>query len=67
MAHEDSNREPGREREQASDAAGHRLDERGERRHENDGGHPQHARKGQAQSPVEETHHEPPKQREGHR
>jgi hypothetical protein len=28
--------------------------------------YPQKDRKGQAQSPVEETHNEPPKQREGH-
>ena len=28
--------------------------------------HPQHARKGQAQSPVEETHNEPPKKKQGH-
>ena len=48
------------------DAAGERLDERGERRHENVPGQPQHARKGQAQSPVEETHFEPPKHKEGH-
>ena len=49
------------------DAAGERLDERGQRRHENLTGQPQHARKGQAQSPVEENHFEPPKEKEGHR
>jgi hypothetical protein len=27
---------------------------------------PQHARKGQAESPVEENHYEPPKHKEGH-
>ncbi|HET7456049.1 MAG TPA: hypothetical protein VFJ74_00230 [Gemmatimonadaceae bacterium] len=27
----------------------------------------QHARKGQAESPAEQTHYEPPKKREGHR
>jgi len=27
---------------------------------------PQHARKGQAESPVEDTHYEPPKRKEGH-
>jgi hypothetical protein len=67
MAHEDPNRKNSPETAQDTDDAGHRLDERGERRHENDGGHPQHARKGQAQSPVDETHHEPPKKREGHK
>lgn len=64
---EDPYAERSREAARSTDEAGHRLDERGERRHENDGSHPQHARKGQAQSPVEETHHEPPKQKEGHR
>ena len=49
------------------DEAGERLDERGERLHENLGGHPQHARKGQAQSPVQENHFEPPKHKEGHK
>ena len=44
-----------------------RIDERGKRLHENLTGQPQHARKGQAESPVEETHFEPPKQKEGHR
>ena len=43
-----------------------RLDERGERLHENLTGQPQHARKGQAQSPVEETHFEPSHRKEGH-
>ena len=27
---------------------------------------PQHARKGQAESPVEQNHYEPPKKKEGH-
>ena len=30
-------------------------------------GRGQHARKGQAESPVEDTHYEPPKKKEGHR
>jgi len=30
------------------------------------GEYPQHARKGQAESPVEENHFEPPKHKEGH-
>ena len=30
-------------------------------------GRGQHSRKGQAESPVEETHNEPPKKKEGHR
>ncbi len=49
------------------DAAGERMDERGERLHENLTGQPQHARKGQAQSPVQENHFEPPKHKEGHK
>ncbi len=32
-----------------------------------DGGHRQHARKGQAQSPAELTPNEPPKHKEGHK
>lgn len=67
MAHEDPDAERGRDAAPATEHAGHRLDGRRERRHENDSGHPQHARKGQARSPVEETHHEPPRKREGHR
>ena len=66
MAHEDRNAARSREAAEATGVAGQRQDERGERRHENEGGHPQHARKGQAQSPVEETHSEPPKHKEGH-
>ena len=54
------------ERKQVHEDGAPRLDERGKRLHENLTGQAQHARKGQAQSPVEETRSEPPRDTAGH-